>query len=104
MEAEQILGEYPQFQTYWQLEAHHAIEKGMCLNLVDFYIRRVPLFLADRNHGLHELDSIALIFQAHYQWSDAKLSEEKHALTKEMARLLGWKKTYDISFPSAMRH
>jgi len=37
----------------------HAIRTGMVIRLEDFYLRRVPLFLARRDHGLPWLDGLA---------------------------------------------
>lgn len=92
MEAEKILEENPQSFSYWQLEAVQAVDQTMCHHLVDFYTRRVPLFLADRNHGLHNLEEIAVVFQEKLGWSDSRVEEEKHSLQHYMAHELDWKK------------
>lgn len=92
MEAEEILKRNPSHYTYLQLEASQAIEHTMCQHLTDFYTRRVPLFLADRNHGLHNLDEIAVIFQQRFGWSDEYCHQEKHQLQAYMAHELDWKK------------
>ncbi|MEN0058383.1 MAG: glycerol-3-phosphate dehydrogenase/oxidase [Bdellovibrio sp.] len=97
MEAAEILDKHSEYAGYWQLEAAQAIETTMCLNIADFYMRRVPLFLADRNHGLKFLDEIGAVFQEKFNWSDEQLSQEKHLLTQQMARELEWKKHFDGS-------
>lgn len=92
MEGEEILRRYPSSYTYWQLEAAQAIDMTMCLHLSDFYSRRVPLFLADRNHGLKIQDQIVEVFQDKMGWDDRRAQEEIHMLGEYMARELEWKK------------
>lgn len=94
LEALEILNKYPESYSYWQLEAAQAIEQTMCLHLRDFYARRVPLFLADRNHGLHSLDEICEVFQDMMGWTDAHVDREKHMLTEYMAHEVEWKKHF----------
>ncbi len=38
-------------ERLWQAEVKFCIENEMCLNLVDFYCRRSPLFLFRKDHG-----------------------------------------------------
>lgn len=94
LEAEEILSKYPEQYSYWQLEAAQAIDMTMCLHMRDFYARRVPLFLADRNHGVKFLDEIGDVFQQKLGWNDARLKEEKHMLTEYMAHEVEWKKHF----------
>lgn len=94
LEAEDILNRYSENYSYWQLEAAQAIDMTMCLHLRDFYARRVPLFLADRNHGLKFLDEISEVFQEKLGWSDVQLKEEIHLLTEYMAHEVEWKKHF----------
>lgn len=95
LEAAEILNKYPDNYSYWQLEAAQAIEQTMCLHLRDFFARRVPLFLADRNHGLHHLDEITEVFQSLMGWSDARVKQEQHLLTDYMAKEIEWKKHFN---------
>ncbi len=92
MEAEVIMSKNPEHYTYWQLEASQAIQHTMCFHLTDFYTRRVPLFLADRNHGMHQLTEIASVFQHHLGWSEESLAQEIHQLQAYMGHELDWKK------------
>lgn len=94
LEAAQILERNPSDYSYWQLEAAQSIDKTMCLNLRDFYARRVPLFLANRNHGVQFLDEIGKVFQEKLGWSDSRLKEERHNLTEYMASEVEWKKHF----------
>lgn len=92
MEAYEIVARNPKAGTYWQLEASQAIDHTMCLHLNDFYARRVPLFLADRNHGLHKIDEIGAVFQEKLGWSDSQLQEEIRILKEFMTHELDWKR------------
>ncbi len=94
LEAQEILHKYPEKYTYWQLEAAQAIDATMCLHMSDFYARRVPLFLADRNHGVKHLEEIGRVFQEKLGWNDAKLKDEMHKLTEYMAHEVEWKKHF----------
>ncbi|WP_413559382.1 glycerol-3-phosphate dehydrogenase/oxidase [Bdellovibrio sp. HCB209] len=93
-EAEIILSKYNSSYSYWQLEAAQAIDTTMCLNLRDFFSRRVHLFLADRNHGLKHLDEIIQVFREKLSWTEKRVNEEKHALSEYMAHELEWKKHF----------
>lgn len=94
LEAEVILNKYSENSSYWQLEAAQAIDNTMCLHLQDFYCRRVPLFLADRNHGVQFLEEVSSIFQEKLGWNDAQLKSEKQKLLEYMAHELHWKKYF----------
>lgn len=94
LEGGEILNKYSAEWSYWQLEAAQAIDMTMCLHLRDFYARRVPLFLADRNHGVKYLDEVGHVFQEKLGWSDARLKQEVHDLTEYMAREVEWKKHF----------
>jgi glycerol-3-phosphate dehydrogenase len=94
LEAAEIVNKYPDNYSYWQLEAAQAIEQTMCLHLRDFFARRVPLFLADRNHGLHHLDEITEVFQSLMGWNEARVKQEQHMLTEYMAKEVEWKKHF----------
>lgn len=94
LEAAEIIHKYPGHYTYWQLEAAQAIDTTMCLNLIDFYTRRVPLFLGDRNHGLKVMDEVGAVFKEKLGWSEVRLKEEELLLTAFMAQELEWKKHF----------
>lgn len=86
-----ILSRYNSEWTLWQLEAAHAIDTTMCLNLVDFYARRVPLYLADPAHGMTVLDSVAAVFQQQLRWSPEQTDAQKQKLREFLERELRWK-------------
>jgi glycerol-3-phosphate dehydrogenase len=76
----------------WHIEAAHAIEQTMCLNLVDFYLRRSPLFLAQKDHGLGLLESLSNLFQNIYSWSETEKKQQVAALHAHIQLELGWAK------------
>ena len=90
MEATAILSRNPTYFTYWQLEAAQAIEFTMCLNLVDFYSRRVPLFLARQDHGMPILEEVTQVFAEMLGWTEEKIEQEKEQLKAYMAHELSW--------------
>jgi len=94
MEALEILRVYPRSYTYWQLEAAQAIDHTLCLNLVDFYTRRVPLFLASPDHGRSQLESICQVFAEKLSWSEAETKKQKEDLQRYMHHELQWRESF----------
>ncbi len=82
---------YSANDALWMAEAFFAIENTMCLNLVDFYWRRSPLFLASKNHGSQYISSIARVFSQYYNWSDEETRLQKQTLLQQMQKELAWK-------------
>ena len=74
----------------WQIEADQAIHTTMCRTLVDFWLRRVRLFLSRRDHGLPYLDSVAQVFAAHLNWNEAEKEKQKSDLRKALEKELSW--------------
>jgi glycerol-3-phosphate dehydrogenase len=73
-------------QRLWQAEAQFCIQNEMCLNLVDFYCRRSPLFLFHKDNGRALAPLIAPLFTQHVPQEqidllDQKLAFEFHALS-----------------------
>lgn len=91
MEAELIFEANPGAYSYWQLEAAQAIENTMCLHLVDFWTRRVPLFLAEKDHGLSVLEDVAAVFAERLGWSSNQLANEKKSIHDYISKELAWK-------------
>jgi glycerol-3-phosphate dehydrogenase len=94
MEGAEILHRYPAHYTYWQLEAAQAIDHTLCLNLTDFYARRVPLFLAEPHHGMPQLESICQVFRERFAWTDTELQQQKEQLRVYMEHELEWQKAF----------
>lgn len=90
--SDRLLGLRKHPQRIWLMEAHHAIDQTMCLTLKDFYLRRSPLFLAFRDHGLSLLNHLSNIFTERLSWSDAEQKSNMDALRKHFATELGWMK------------
>ena len=73
------------------IEVHHAITHTMCLNLKDFYFRRVPLFLSRRDHGLAHLEVIADIFTGYFHWDRGQRQHQIEDLRQAISKELNWK-------------
>lgn len=91
MEAKSILKSYPKGLTYWQYEAAHAIDKEMCMDLVDFYTRRSSLYLAESDHGLRFLEEIVDVFRIKLVWTLEQGSAQIDRLQKFIEQDLSWK-------------
>ncbi|MEK7358730.1 MAG: glycerol-3-phosphate dehydrogenase C-terminal domain-containing protein, partial [Bdellovibrionota bacterium] len=85
----------------WAFEAVHAIKHTMCRGLIDFYVRRSPLFLARHDHGLGLLALISKVFAKELGWSDSKRQEESAAIQAYVKHELAWKLKFGIS-PSSV--
>lgn len=75
----------------WQKEAHQAIHYTMCLNLTDFMTRRVPLFLAEADHGQSALPVIADTFAAELGWSGDEKKAQIQNYLSYVDKELKWK-------------
>lgn len=95
-EAFEIVKKFGSEKTYWQLEAYQAIHHTMCLNLVDFYTRRVPLMLSHADHGIAFLSEISQVFQSELQLSEAQLKEQQQALHRYIESELAWRQKFIV--------
>ncbi|MFZ3231767.1 MAG: glycerol-3-phosphate dehydrogenase/oxidase [Pseudobdellovibrio sp.] len=91
-EAYIIINKYGPELSIWQLEALQAIHQTMCMSLIDFYARRVPLVLAYEDHGLNLLDQIAEIFKKELSWSNEEFENQKMTLINYIDGELSWRK------------
>ncbi|MBY0553074.1 glycerol-3-phosphate dehydrogenase/oxidase [bacterium] len=89
-ESFEIIQKYGNAHSYWQIEAYQAIHKTMCLNLVDFYTRRVPLMLAYADHGLSHLNEITQVFKKELKWSDEEARIQCEKLNLYIQSELRW--------------
>jgi glycerol-3-phosphate dehydrogenase len=89
-EVEEFFHHKPETLSYWQLEAYQAIENTMCLNLIDFYTRRTPLFLSEPDHGISALPEISKVFQEALGLSDAELENQVQSLKSFIQTELTW--------------
>ena len=95
-EAFLIAETFGQDKSIWQLEAYQAIYKTMCLNLVDFYTRRVPLMLAYQDHGLSLVQEIADIFKVELNWSVDEKNKNIQDLKDYISKELAWRKDFKL--------
>jgi glycerol-3-phosphate dehydrogenase len=82
----------PTMKSVWELEAHFAIENSMCGKLKDFYLRRAPLFLAERDHGHSLLESLSHIFKGRLGWTEDERKSNVEDILKHEAFELSWRK------------
>lgn len=94
-ESFEIIRKFGITKSYWQLEAYQAIRSTMCLTLVDFYTRRVPLMLSHKDHGLSLLNEISVVFQDELKWSDEELESQRSYLKSYIERELSWRKSFN---------
>jgi glycerol-3-phosphate dehydrogenase len=78
-------------ERMWIMEAKHAIRETMCDSLVDFYSRRVPLFLSQRDHGLGYLNRISRAFQEELGWTESERVNACQALQEYIRNELSWR-------------
>jgi glycerol-3-phosphate dehydrogenase len=78
--------------SIWATEADFAIENTMCMGLVDFYIRRTPLFLSKKDHGFEFLESITNVFAEKLGWSKEEQAAQQNALRQHLQKEMGWRK------------
>ncbi len=90
LEAREIIKKFGP-DSYWALEAEHAIENTMCLHLVDFFTRRVPLILAEQDHGLSVMPMVSAIFAQKLNWSASEKALEESLLQQHIERELAWR-------------
>lgn len=94
-EAFEIMSRFGNDKSYWQLEALQAIHKTMCLNLLDFYVRRAPLMLSYQDHGLSLLGDISTIFRKELGWSEAELFRQQQTISDYIEKELDWRKSFN---------
>lgn len=90
-EALPILEQGQGLESIWEVEALHAIRSTMCLKIIDFMTRRVPLFLADKMHGENFLQAIGRVFQEELGWNNSQLQEQIHLYEQHIKTELKWK-------------
>lgn len=90
-EYKQIRQNFSRYTNYWQLEAAQSIHHTMCMNLIDFFHRRVPLFLAYKDHGLSLLNEIATVFQQEMNLSSEEVEKQKADLQNHIKKELSWR-------------
>jgi glycerol-3-phosphate dehydrogenase len=93
-ESFEILKKFGTNKTYWQLEAYQAIHTTICLNLVDFYTRRVPLMLSHADHGLTYLDEISNVFKNELNLSSDEITNQQKKLNEHIDHELNWRKKF----------
>lgn len=75
----------------WEAEAEHAVDNTMCLGLVDFYLRRTPLFLAEPDHGFRLRERLVQVFARQYSWDNTEIKRQLDALQDHLKFEMGWR-------------
>ncbi len=75
------------------IEARHALENTMCLHLKDFYFRRMPLFLSEKDHGLSYLEALADIFADALDWTLEQRQNQMDDVKLAIAKELHWQRS-----------
>ncbi len=75
----------------WALEAAHAIDETMCLNIADFMLRRTPLALSRPDHGRNiVLPAVERVFREKLRLSDAELKRQTAEFNDYLRQELAW--------------
>lgn len=90
-EAFAIVQAFKGLQTAIEFEAAHAILSTMCHDLTEFFTRRVPLFLATKDHGLDHLDKVVHVFRTFLGWSEAETQAQILNYKDYIEKELSWK-------------
>lgn len=94
-EAWEIIKNY-KYDYVWEYEAAHALENTNCATLLDFYTRRVHLFLGKKDHGLKFIKRIGKIFKEYYNWSELELEHQIKKVFDHSKSELSWKDLTDL--------
>lgn len=92
------------YKYVWEYEAKHAVRNTYCAGLLDFYTRRVPLFLGKEDHGFKFLKRVGKIFRDYYGWSDDKLQAEIQSVFDYSKSELAWKDLTDLTSPDKIEY
>jgi glycerol-3-phosphate dehydrogenase len=93
-EAFDIVSQYygPAQQSIWEMEALFSIEHSMCGKLIDFYLRRVPLFLSEKDHGYALMDGLSRVFAQKLGWNEDERKANVEDVLQHENFELSWKK------------
>jgi glycerol-3-phosphate dehydrogenase len=82
----------PSQKSVWEMEALFAIDQSMCGKLKDFYLRRVPLFLSEKDHGFQHLERLANLFQEKLNWNEEERKTNIEDVLRHESFELSWMK------------
>jgi glycerol-3-phosphate dehydrogenase len=75
----------------WQMEVLQATRRTMCIHLLDFYLRRTPLMLSRRDHGLGLIEPLAKYFGSELGWSETQRKSEIETVKKFITDEYRWR-------------
>lgn len=76
--------------AYWMSEADFAIDHTQCLRLVDFYLRRSPLFLSRPDHGFFMVEAISRVFAEKGLLAEGEMKAAGQEIKKHLDQEMGW--------------
>lgn len=77
---------------YLAAQLKFAIQKGMVLHLEDFFLRRVPLFLARKDHGMPWCEALSKVWAEGLGKSEEERKKECEELTEVIEKRSEWEK------------
>lgn len=88
-EVEDIKKSYYNYSFFQKLAAFH-IDHTMCLSIADLYLRRTPLMLTHRDHGLSKFEEIAEVFKDKLHVDEKFITTELEKIKAHIADEMGW--------------
>ena len=73
------------------VQVDHAVEEELATTLIDVLLRRMQIFLRDRDQGLGAAKAVAARMQQRLGWSDEHTASEVSAYEAEVARSRRWR-------------
>jgi glycerol-3-phosphate dehydrogenase len=73
-------------------QLRHTMKTEMVMHLEDFYLRRIPLYLAREDHGLPWAEELSHVWAEELGLDQAHAARELEHLKSELARRSSWKK------------
>ena len=73
-------------------QLRHVMRTEMVVHLEDFFLRRVPLYLARADHGLPWAEALAQVWAEERGLTSSDAARELEQLKAEIARRSSWKK------------
>jgi glycerol-3-phosphate dehydrogenase len=87
-------------ERLWGAELRHAVRYTMCTDLISFYVRRAPLFLSFKDHGLSLVLALGRVMQEELGWSDSQRQAQERSVQEYVQKELGWKQAFGINSAS----
>ncbi|MCB0394063.1 MAG: hypothetical protein KDD25_05860, partial [Bdellovibrionales bacterium] len=70
----------------------YAIDNTMCVGLLDFYLRRTHLLLAEKGNSLDKAEYVAKRMANYLEWDEARVKKEIEKLLAHVKSEMAWRK------------